>query len=380
MDLNATIGSLFIGYIVSLCLYGVTLSQIVLFFRNHRQKSKSLKAIVWVVCIFENAQVVAISQGIWLYLVASHMNPLALAYPARSFGVLVYLTSINNLFVRCVYAYRVYKLNGRRIFLPLIVRSHNRSHCRLQSQRANSAALAIVYGTQGVERKPWSEGHGFAPIFYAGYSCELVADLIITASIVYNFSQRSVRQVSDDGVAQKLLAYVLNSGLLVMICVICSIIAYVAIPNSLAFLAFYLALGKLYANSLLGALNARDVIFPRSRPREVAAPTAPLLTSVVVMDFEETLASSLDEDERTSGSYQSDETRVAAVRPALSARSSGLIKDVLCESESEKQVSQIVHFEQDAPGEMRCANRSQQILKWQASWWRKQLAIRFPPA
>ncbi|KAJ2992637.1 hypothetical protein NUW54_g7885 [Trametes sanguinea] len=221
MDPNATIGSLFIGYTVSLCLYGVTLSQIVLFFRNHRQKSKSLKAIVWVVCIFENAQVVAISQGIWLYLVAFHMNPLALAYPARSFGVLVYLTSMNNLFVRCQRAPDILAANSA---IPQQV-----------ALSTTVATLAIVYGTQGVERKPWSEGHRFAPIFYAGYSCELAADLIITASIVYNFSQRSVRQAcsissrhdysnssyvpcratrSDDGVAQKLLAYVLNSGLL----------------------------------------------------------------------------------------------------------------------------------------------------------------------
>ncbi|KAL7278008.1 hypothetical protein ACG7TL_007965 [Trametes sanguinea] len=328
MDLNATIGSLFIGYIVSLCLYGVTLSQVVLFFRNHRQKSKSLKAIVWIVCIFENAQVVAVSQGIWLYLVTFRTQPSALAYPARSFGVLVYLTSINNLFVRCVYAYRVYKQNdgvdgGARVAAPgcIVKYSGNLS--------------------DSVKRIPWIQGHKFAPIFYAGYACELSADLIITASIVYNFSKRRLR--SDGIVAQKLLAYVLNSGLLVMICVICSIIAYVALPNSFAFLAFYLALGKLYANSLLGALNARDVIFPRSRTRAVAAPTAPLLTSVVVMDFEETLASSVDEEERTSGSYRSDETRVAAV-PVLHGQPSGLAKDVLCESESEKQVSQIVHF------------------------------------
>ncbi|OSD02293.1 hypothetical protein PYCCODRAFT_1467943 [Trametes coccinea BRFM310] len=348
MDLNATIGSLFIGYIVSLCLFGITLSQVVLFFRNHRQKSKSLKAIVWIVCIFENVQVVAVSQGIWLYLVTYRTQPSSLAYPARSFGVLVYLTSINNLFVRCVYAYRVYKLNGRRIFFPLVV----------VALSSTVASLAIVYGTQGVRLIPWAEGHKFASIFYAGYACELSADLIITASIVYIFSHRRVRWRRRPetpsirpqlGIAcDDLRDLQHHRGKAVIhpshLSLIATGVQYVAMPESFAFLAFYLALGKLYANSLLGALNARDIIFPRSRPREAAAaPSAPLLTSVVVMDFEETFVSSVDEEERASGSYQSDETRMAAV-PVLDVTATGLAKDVLCESESEKQVSQIVHF------------------------------------
>ncbi|CDO70169.1 hypothetical protein BN946_scf185009.g20 [Trametes cinnabarina] len=125
-----------------------------------------------------------------------------------------------------------------------------------------------------------------------------------------------VESLRSNGVTQKLLAYVVNSGLLVM--------WYVAIPQSFAFIAFYLALGKLYANSLLGALNAGDVIFPRSRTHKTEPPSAPILTSVVVMDCDDSMLETTvdqDQDERTSGSYSSEETRVAA---AFGARSSGL--------------------------------------------------------
>lgn len=73
--------------------------------------------------------------------------------------------------------------------------------------------------------------------FYAGYSCELAADLIITATMVILFAQKNIgmrRYVyqplrrsslfliillyaySSDRFTQTLLVYFLNSGLLVM--------------------------------------------------------------------------------------------------------------------------------------------------------------------
>lgn len=73
--------------------------------------------------------------------------------------------------------------------------------------------------------------------FYAGYSCELAADLIITATMVIMFAQKNVgmrryvhqllrrsslfriilqHTCSSDRFTQTLLVYFLNSGLLVM--------------------------------------------------------------------------------------------------------------------------------------------------------------------
>ncbi|KAI0323949.1 hypothetical protein GY45DRAFT_1314575 [Cubamyces sp. BRFM 1775] len=274
MDFDASVGSLFLGYTISLCLYGITLSQIALFLHNHRNSSNNLKLIVWFIFLFENAQTVAISQGIWAYVVSGHAEPKVLLRPPRSFGIVVYLTSINNFFVRSVYAYRMYILRERRTFLSLVV----------VTLSLTVAVLAVVYGTQGVRRLPWTEGRGLSAVFYAGYACELMADVTITSTIVYIFAHRTMRR---NTFAQVLVAYVLNSGLLVMICVICSTISYITLPSSFAFLAFYLALGKLYANSLLGALNARDLIFPRAR-KDAPPTTAPLLTSVVVLDCDDT--------------------------------------------------------------------------------------------
>ncbi|KAI0363441.1 hypothetical protein BV20DRAFT_1116875 [Pilatotrama ljubarskyi] len=301
MDLNATIGSLFVGYTVSLWLYGITMSQIGLFLhRSSGNKSVFLRVIAWTLFVLENAQTIVISHGVWLYTISYHGRPHKLDRPTRSFGVLVYCTSINNGLVRCVYAYRIYKLTGGKFILPGLV----------VILSVMVAVMACIYATEGLRMLPWDASHKLSWLLYTGYACELAANCLITACMVFTFTRRSVGWRRSDNLAQTLMIYFLNSGLLVMICVICSIVTFVVIPSSFAFLAFYLALGKLYANSLLGSLNARDIIFPRVN-LELTAPAAPLLTSVVVLDTDDMLESTTEGDGEAGQSFDStSETRL----------------------------------------------------------------------
>ncbi|OJT13262.1 hypothetical protein TRAPUB_10197 [Trametes pubescens] len=131
--------------------------------------------------------------------------------------------------------------------------------------------------------------------------------------MVVMFARTNIGVRSSDRFTQTLLVYFLNSGLLVMICVICSIVAYIKLPNSFAFLAFYLVLGKLYANSLLGSLNARDVIFPQANWEKETPRSAPLLTSVVVLDENDDMVTTVvaeDASKRMNGSIGSEDTHV----------------------------------------------------------------------
>lgn len=106
---------------------------------------------------------------------------------------------------------------------------------------------------------------------------------------------------------------------------------YIKLPNSFAFLAFYLVLGKrssplsallvsfthvhgtVYANSLLGSLNARHVIFPQANWEKETPRSAPLLTSVVVLDENDDMVTTVvaeDASKRMNGSIGSEDTHV----------------------------------------------------------------------
>lgn len=68
----------------------------------------------------------------------------------------------------------------------------------------------------------------------------------------------------------------------------------------------------MYTNSLLGSLNARDVIFPHANWEKETPHSAPLLTSVVVLEEPVTtvVAEAEDVNKRTNGSIGSEDTHV----------------------------------------------------------------------
>ncbi|KAK7681822.1 hypothetical protein QCA50_015169 [Cerrena zonata] len=56
-----------------------------------------------------------------------------------------------------------------------------------------------------------------------------------------------------------MMMYAVHSGLLLMIVSAAVLISFMCMKNSLLFTGFITIIGKLYANSLLGTLNARQV-------------------------------------------------------------------------------------------------------------------------
>jgi len=58
----------------------------------------------------------------------------------------------------------------------------------------------------------------------------------------------------------KLMVFVINTGVLTSICAFIALVMLLVFPDSLIYTAFYFCLGRLYANSILAALNSRKYI------------------------------------------------------------------------------------------------------------------------
>jgi len=58
----------------------------------------------------------------------------------------------------------------------------------------------------------------------------------------------------------RLMLFVVNTGVLTSCCAVASLIALVASPATLIYASFYFCIGRLYTNSLLATLNARQVL------------------------------------------------------------------------------------------------------------------------
>ncbi|OCH91939.1 hypothetical protein OBBRIDRAFT_727855, partial [Obba rivulosa] len=101
---------------------------------------------------------------------------------------------------------------------------------------------------------------------YAGFSCEIVADGIITVFqyLILRRFRTGIR--STDSVIQVLMIYTINTCLVtrqeyIILCEILCLITYAALPSMFVYWAFYFVSEKLYINALLANLNARGSLW-----------------------------------------------------------------------------------------------------------------------
>ncbi|KAL0949179.1 hypothetical protein HGRIS_009257 [Hohenbuehelia grisea] len=87
-----------------------------------------------------------------------------------------------------------------------------------------------------------------------------VGDALIAGSLVYLLQRSRTGFRKSDTMISKLTMFTVNTGLLTSICATASLISILLWGNTFIYIAFYFNLGRLYSNSLLATLNAREGI------------------------------------------------------------------------------------------------------------------------
>jgi len=95
-------------------------------------------------------------------------------------------------------------------------------------------------------------------IAFLTFAGSLAADLSVTVGllVVLFRSRTAIRRTNS--LIRTLMMYTVNTGLIVTIDGGLSILTYGLMPHNFVFLFFYLLLSKLYLNSYLATLNARE--------------------------------------------------------------------------------------------------------------------------
>ncbi|THH00807.1 hypothetical protein EW145_g7026 [Phellinidium pouzarii] len=201
MHLDDTLGAAFIGLIVAAVLFGVT-----------------------------NVQTL-------IYYTSSARDPRYMKY-----------TTISDFIVRLYYTRRVWIMSKQNRFLTL-----------------GPAIFAIVTFVSGI---------GFAStiftyhstlqfaniswVLYTSLSSGVAADISMAGSLCYFLAKNRTGFQSTDTKISILMAYIINTGLLTSLCAVFCFVTYTIMPDNYVFIGFYFSLSKLYFNSFLATLNARD--------------------------------------------------------------------------------------------------------------------------
>ncbi|CAA7262690.1 unnamed protein product [Cyclocybe aegerita] len=255
--IESTAGAALIGTYLAAVMYGFTILQTYQYFSRYWGKDRTyIYVLVITLTILDTLALIFNIHMMWHFLIANYCNPITFLFADWSTLLSILTNAVTGIIVQAFYAYRLWILSDRKYYLAsiliILLGMGALASCTVYM------AYLFKFGTflQVVRLAAVLQ---YLPTMY--YSFSIGADALITFGITYllvkNHSD-GVRSFRTDNVIRKLIAYTLNAGAITTLCCVISLILCRALPQTYYDLLFSLPLSKLYVNSMLAFLNARE--------------------------------------------------------------------------------------------------------------------------
>ncbi|KAF8154736.1 hypothetical protein B0H34DRAFT_799487 [Crassisporium funariophilum] len=243
-----TLGSLLVGGLLAMALWGITCVQTYNYFLSctgDRLYLKSMVAFLWVLDTFDSA---LNGHILYYYMVSNYANPLAMFTPVWSVIIHVAITTISNFVIRAMFISRVFRLSNRNYWLTGWILATSFS----------DLVVGIVITVKAFGIASYLELNTLSSLLYTTFALGTGSDLSLAVALCWLLRQQRTGFRRTDSLIKVLMMYTVNTGMIVAIDAALGMIMYIVMPNNFIFLGFYLLLSKLYVNAYLATLNARE--------------------------------------------------------------------------------------------------------------------------
>ncbi|KAI0821119.1 hypothetical protein BC629DRAFT_1587432 [Irpex lacteus] len=249
--LDSTLGAAYVGNVVAAVLYGITNLQTYSYFERNRDPI-SLKIIIFILWVLDTLHLLLISHTLYFYTVTNFSNIFTAEKVTWSIMTHVAVTGISDFLVRMVFASRVYRFSGYKKWLlaTIIVPSF--------VVFGEHPCFSIAFTIRGWQIGTYDGLFEISWILYTAFGAGVFVDGAIAISLCVLLVQRKTGIRRTDSMVRSLMLYSINTGALTSICALAVLITYATMPRNFVFIAFYFVLPKLFLNSLLATLNARE--------------------------------------------------------------------------------------------------------------------------
>ncbi|KAF8903414.1 hypothetical protein CPB85DRAFT_1319994 [Mucidula mucida] len=264
--LDNTMGVMLIGVILSAILYGLSISQTLYYYAKYPKDPWYLKLLVAITVCFDTIHLILITQTMYHYLITSYYNSNALT--EATWGVIIEAlpTGVTGALVQCFYAFRVFRLSKKNLILTGVI----------MILVVGNAGCGTVWVILAMSKKSYKDLLDISALTMTINALSVAADVLISLSLCIIFQRSKTGFRRSDTILTKLTIFFLNTGLATSMCAIGSLISLAVSPDSLVYALWYFCIGRLYANSLLAALNARNIIRGQTADLdELSRPTVP---------------------------------------------------------------------------------------------------------
>ncbi|KZP25919.1 hypothetical protein FIBSPDRAFT_1041021 [Athelia psychrophila] len=245
-DIEASIGHAFIGFVISLSLFGVSIAQTAFYGYHFRRDGMFKKSSVVVLNIVDVLQTAVLADMFWEMLV-DHNLPSAgsrvLNELPWQIAVFIFTSIFMNCFVQGFFCQRVWRVSGGNVILLSII--------------TTSSLMTLIVGIVGTTQSavpPFRINLG--PFVHMHFLTLILADGTISGSLIYHFNSSRLGMPRSEPVMRQLIWLSMNTGL--MLCLVTTVNYYLATNySSASYLAPTFILSKLHLNSMMAALNTR---------------------------------------------------------------------------------------------------------------------------
>ncbi|KAF8913735.1 hypothetical protein CPB84DRAFT_1840537 [Gymnopilus junonius] len=285
--IDNTFGAAYIGVVVAGMLYGVSFVQTWYYFLKYRQDVWYIKTLVAAVWMFETVHQALISHTVYYYVITNYNSPdtlgkivwsvlLEVLFNVRRQLIARFLPAkidpqgLIGLLVQSFLTLRVWRLSGNNVPLTMVVGTlvlgcFGIAFICMSFADNNFSKLyylgcSVAFTVQSLQLQTWVDLAQLKGLSMAVNLLGAATDVIIAAALFVFLHRSRTGFKKSDTMISKLIAFTVSTGLLTSICAVASLVSILASGNTLIYVAFYFTLGRLYSNSVLATLNARQII------------------------------------------------------------------------------------------------------------------------
>ncbi|KAM5544673.1 hypothetical protein V8D89_001571 [Ganoderma adspersum] len=245
--LDNTFGAVLIGTFVGLMLYGITLHQSYRYFRMYPADLPILKFLVSFVLVLETVSSALSMHICYRYLVMNYFHPQALIGGEWSLNLFPVISGVTMVTTQSFFIRRVWILGRQyRYFLAVAV-----ALCFVEMGFFIAATIkAFTIPTfKEYEHATW--------LVSTGSTMAVSSDVMITAMLIFALRRSRTGIKRTDSMLDVMIMYSINTGLLTGIANLGSLLFAFLQPGTLIWAGVGIPGVKMYANTLMAALNSR---------------------------------------------------------------------------------------------------------------------------
>ncbi|KAJ6571656.1 hypothetical protein B0H19DRAFT_1372661 [Mycena capillaripes] len=267
---DTTLGAYELGVLASYILFGVTTTQVYIYYRRFPDDSLNLKALVAFVWICEAAHAVCFGHTLYTYTISDYGHPerIAGAFP-KSLLVATFLTGVLAVCVHGFFSIRIYRFT-KHVYIPCLI---------WVMTFLQMLGRTVLFGTAVRMASIISYQLKWAWLSTSVWIVSAATDLVITTTLVaVLIRRRAYAQKRTAAVVDRVILWSLETGMLTSASAIGSLVCFMTMKDNFIFLAFFAIEARGYSNSLLATLNSRVTL--RAMNEVSSTPTIELPTSV----------------------------------------------------------------------------------------------------